>query len=269
MAIKYGNIMIDARGTGRRYGRIYRRKSDEWEDLYEQRVAVHLNTIRGTKTGAALIDSIVKRVTIRPLEKPKEVNAFARPADCRDALELLAEPVGCGPGMVWDLGTGFGSSSTIFFTPGTWTPGDPLMNKRYRSNDPGHRPDEILCHELVHAMRHTQGELDRRPMKDDFDRVDEFHAIMVANIYCSERGRPLRRNHHGGAAMQHDFATDAFRFYAWYNKLISKFVSDLPELARKLNRITCKWNPVREHYDYQDVLRRIALDRMTPRPGYY
>ena len=72
MAIKYGNIMIDARGTGRRYGRIYRRKSDEWEDLYEQRVAVHLNTIRGTKTGAALIDSIVKRVTIRPLEKPKD-----------------------------------------------------------------------------------------------------------------------------------------------------------------------------------------------------
>lgn len=268
MATKAGNITIDAKGSSWVYYFLYL-KEKSWVAHYEHRVAHLLNHIRSTKTGAAIIDSIVKPVTIRPLEHPFEVNAFAKARDCRDAIELLAEPVGCSPGAVWELGTGLGSRSTVYFTPGTYTPGDVLMNKRYKPDTIGKKPDEVLCHELVHAMRHTQGELDRTPMGDDFDKVDEFHAIMVANIYCSERGRPLRRNHHGSVPMQGDFATDSFRFYAWYNKLVSKFVSDLPALAQQLKDVPCAWNPVREHFEYQEVLREIAIDRATPRPGYW
>ena len=272
MATKAGNITIDARTTSWGSSFVYHMmyaKEKSWVAHYEHRVVGLLNAIRATRTGAAILDSVVKRVTIRPLENPFEVNAFASPRNCRNAIELLAEPVGCRPGAVWELGTGMGTASTIYFTPGTYSPGDPLMNKRYKHDVAGKKPDEVLCHELVHAMRHTQGELDRRPMGDGFDKVDEFHAIMVANIYCSERGRPLRRNHHGSAPMQHEFATDGFRFYAWYNKLVSKFVSDLPELARQLSRINCPWNPVREHFEYQQILADIAWDRQASRPGYY
>ena len=267
MPIKTGNITITARGTTGAYGKYYPKVAD-WVAHYEQRVVGHLGTISRSRTGAALIRAIAKPITIRPLKKPREVNAFARPDSCLDSIELFADAAVCGSTDILDMGTGMGSPSTVFYTPGTWTPGDRLMNKKYSPDAPGARPDEVLFHELVHAVRQGHGERDRTPMKDDFDRVDEFHAIMICNMYCSERARPLRRNHHGNKTMDTKFSSDAFVFYAWYSELVSKFVSDLPDLSRELKAVRCPFNPIREHFDYQEVLRQIEIDRMTPRAGY-
>lgn len=274
MAIKAGMITIDAKGTGRRYHKYYPKVAD-WVSHYEHRVALHLGTIRSSKVGAALLGSIQLPVTIAPLKKPKTVNAFAHAENCVDATQKGEPLIGCDDdGDDVDdegEGTGLGSPSTIRYTPGTWTRGDRLQNSKYSPDDPAARPDEVLCHELVHAMRHTRGELDRSRMRDSFGRMEEFQAILVCNIYCSERGRPLRRSHHGHEAMPREFATDAWRYLAWYHKEIRKFVFDHYELAKRLNRVSevnCPWNPVREHFNYRQLLRDILIDRSTPRPGY-
>ncbi len=261
-------ITISALGTRWLYSKYYPNQRD-WVAYYDQKVFELITSIRATRTGAALIDGIKKPIVIMPLdEDPLDVNAFASTHSCRNATQL-GEVASCSTKKTRVIGTGSGASSTIRFTPGTWTRGDKLQQREFSTDAPGARPEEVLVHELVHAMRHTVGEWDRTSLHDGFDRVDEFQAIMVCNIFCSERTRPLRRNHSSHEAMQREFAADPFRFYAWYNRHISKFVSDHPTLSSQLNRVRCPWNPIREHFDYQQVLSDIAVDRATPKPGYY
>jgi hypothetical protein len=268
MALKTGMITIDAKGTGALYQAYYPNLAD-WAHYYEQRVALYLGRIRATKTGAAVLDAIRRPITIAPLSNPTKVNAITSPTVCADATQVGQPLIGCRGAGLPPVGTGLGSRSTIHYTPGTWTRGDALQNRKYSPDAPGARPDEVLLHELVHGMRHTQGELDRSPMRDGFGRVDEFQAILVCNIYCSERGRPLRRNHHGHSPMPTEFATEAFRYLAWYHKEIRKFVFDHYDLAKQINRVGCPWNPIREHFNYRQLLRDILADRQQPRPGYW
>lgn len=259
-----GHITVEAPPTLAVYQRHY---GVDWQAHYQHRVRLYLNTIHGSKTGAAVIDAIVGSVTVRPLKNPSRDGASARPLYRMHATQMGERLVRCGDDPAPGIGSGLGSTSTVFFTPGVYTRGDALQ--KYSPDAPAGRPEEVLLHELVHAMRHTVGELDRSCMKDDYNRMDEFQAIMVCNIFCSERDRPLRRNHDSHDPMPRDFAADAFRFYATYNRPISKFVSDHPDLSRQLKKVPCAWNPIREHFDYQQVLREIAIDRATPRPGYY
>ncbi|MDQ3650097.1 MAG: hypothetical protein M3458_07470 [Acidobacteriota bacterium] len=66
---------------------------------------------------------------------------------------------------------------------------------------PGISPDETLFHELVHSLRRARtwttptNYLDHTPLTDGFDNIEEFYAVLVTNIYSSESGRTLRRDH--------------------------------------------------------------------------
>jgi hypothetical protein len=60
----------------------------------------------------------------------------------------------------------------------------------------GLKPDEILFHELVHAAADVIGARSRRTVGADYDDETEFMAILIANIYMSERhAAKLRKNH--------------------------------------------------------------------------
>src|SRR5258708_23434633 len=63
----------------------------------------------------------------------------------------------------------------------------------------GAQPDEILFHEMVHATRQMRGIFNPMPLGFLYDTEEEFFAILLANIYASETGRPidLRSDHHG------------------------------------------------------------------------
>jgi len=57
--------------------------------------------------------------------------------------------------------------------------------------------DSVLVHELVHAVRPDQfHELKNQPTKDKWSDLEEFFAVMVQNIYMSERGDEKVRGEH-------------------------------------------------------------------------
>ena len=61
------------------------------------------------------------------------------------------------PGMV---GTGKGSDVTIYFTP------DTRQKSGCNTGTYGSQPDEVLFHEMVHALRYMQGKSNAIPTEE-------------------------------------------------------------------------------------------------------
>jgi hypothetical protein len=135
------------------------------------------------------------------------------------------------------LGTGTGSDVCLYFTSQDY--------HWHQQNKPGGRPDEALLHELVHSLRMTLALTLCLAMGDDYDTVEEFHAILIANIYRSECGyQNLRANHFGKTNLAD---TDDTRFYARYRDQIDSFAAQpwMKDLCRSIALVACKFNPIR------------------------
>lgn len=91
-------------------------------------------------------------------------------------------------------GDGEGASPDISFSPDMWT-GSAMAG-------PGNAPDEVLYHELVHATRLMNGLLDTKPMNGQYDNQEELLAVMLTNIYQSEKGQTVFRGNHSNGTMQ-------------------------------------------------------------------
>jgi hypothetical protein len=97
------------------------------------------------------------------------------------------------------VGTGKGSDVTIYFTSDLFDPRNPC--------DPGDgnvatAADERLFHELIHALRAMNGQMNAVPTEKtarDYDTEEEFLAIVATNVYVSAAGGSfkLRADHHG------------------------------------------------------------------------
>jgi len=115
---------------------------------------------------------------------------------------------------------------------------------------PGDDAGEVLLHELVHALRQMSGLLDPYPMERGFDTQEEFFAVLVTNIYTSERGRFRQlRGDHGNLALvePQEWATDRE-----YRALTYAVVISQPSLVRRLARVRAPFNPFAGRYESID-----------------
>jgi hypothetical protein len=98
------------------------------------------------------------------------------------------------------LGTGEGANVTIHYYPLTW-----LMSTFQTGLVGNLMPDDVLVHEMVHALRMMSGLVLTMNMStlshtQRWGNTEEFYATLAANIYISERnsaggrGQPLRGN---------------------------------------------------------------------------
>jgi hypothetical protein len=176
---------------------------------YETGVTDSLDTIRGRATGRAVLQEIaaVSRRTVRILpylqDDEEDYNASARPDDDEAAtatgMPLLDKK---GKPLVGS-GTGEGSDVEIDFAPAMW--GLFSDGKGEAPTGPGSNPDEVLFHELVHASRDLRGLRYRLSVNGNLDNEEEYLAVVIGNIYSSERCRcqdNLRASHHGFAVLQ-------------------------------------------------------------------
>lgn len=108
------------------------------------------------------------------------------------------------------------------------------------------QPDEILVHELTHALRARRGVIDRRtvPKQSRYGTYEEFFAIVVANIYRSEIGRKgVRNDNHG--AMQLTFMSDKEFISTEKNRRhLRQFRRDHRQLFSDLKSVKAEFNPL-------------------------
>jgi hypothetical protein len=140
-----------------------------------------------------------------------------------------------------------GSNAVIRYTPDSFR-----RAHCYRSRDPQHRlrPDCVLVHELVHALRMMAGRMlhNTLPAEMNFGNVEEFFAVLIANIYRSECERPeALRNDHSGHFVPLT-QTDALVYYNSHATLIDQLCNDLPDFTRQISYVDCEFNPIRFAY---------------------
>jgi len=134
-------------------------------------------------------------------------------------------------------GTGRGTDSAIYFTSQDYIKTCGL---------PGGRSDEVLLHELVHALRMAWGTNLCLGMDDGFDTIEEFYAILITNIYRSECGyKTLRADHNGKEKLPDALANDA-AYYKRYKEKIDKLAQDYPVLCKTIAAVPSKFNPIRQ-----------------------
>jgi hypothetical protein len=123
-------------------------------------------------------------------------------------------------------------------------------------HSPGQRPDEILCHELLHAGRYLGGDFHKIPIPSmpDYDNEEEYFAVLVTNIYSSEKGRDftsLRKSHkmrYRPEMTQIEEKPFIFLTEDDNLRLITKFCKQHPVIAPMIAKATANFNPIRDYY---------------------
>jgi hypothetical protein len=154
---------------------------------YERQLRSILNTVKSTGTGKTVMGFFAlrsHRAWIVPPEglvcqvdagaQPVDfVAAFRRGMDLRDGVDGHLDPR-------HRHGSGVGTDSRIHFHPIHWSNSATTFTTA----------EEVIIHELFHAMRQAFGALRNTPMPD-FKTVEELYSIFVENMYANEKGLPL------------------------------------------------------------------------------
>ena len=112
--------------------------------------------------------------------------------------------------------------------------------------------DDVLFHELVHALRMMRGLMDLSKIRD-WDNIEDLNAIMLTNIYNSSNNRngDLRGDHGlpfrvlGNSPMYPTKQIDESLFYNLYSTDIDRLCLSLLDLCSGVARVSCRWNPLR------------------------
>lgn len=221
-------------------------------------VKPRLDQIQQRQTGSALLAEISASdwtVVIQPY-RGKGLNATSGQRTGHDDVSATARgaPVDrmSNPfGKRYDgrVGTGKGADAIVNFTPGMW--------KGAKMRKPSNAPDETLFHELVHASRQTRGVQDSSYVDNDYDDSEEYLAVVLTNIYMSEKGQLVMVGNHGTKPLQgperDNFINNSQHTLLAPQQLMQNFKDSQRAFYDALANLpaTIKWNPVRQHNEFR------------------
>jgi hypothetical protein len=222
---------------------------------YEDQVDNVVKTLTKRHTGWALLKTISdtgQTVSIEP-NPTKDQNSTTYAQNAQDAAGKGLEAETCMKDPKGsNEGTGKGTPSRITYSPWQWG------SVKGSNSNAGREPDEILFHELVHAMRYAAGKRNSCfASVSGFGEYEELVAVTVTNVYSSEIGRPLRRDHEGfdplpaKTKLFNDQAKrvevdlhDPQKFCNWFRKQLENFKKQHPWLTNRLAGYQhIAWNP--------------------------
>jgi hypothetical protein len=230
---------------------------------YEQTTLSILTQLLGFRTGNALIKEIwsinERGARISPWTDA-QVNADVNPVSWSDGT-LGMEPIRRSNGQaVGGFGSGRGSDALVRFSPHNWQDSCSYRGTGGQTTNlgpvvaPGVDRNSVLLHELVHAVRFMRGVFRRRAIPiarpgnfgnvpASFGDEEELIAVVVTNIYASERGLPLRQEHSAST-------TPLSNMHFWREPTITgvlrEFMRASPRLAAAMAAIQTDFNPIRE-----------------------
>jgi hypothetical protein len=195
---------------------------------YQSSIVEQLDKIWATWTGWTVLRAVIdsgNTVTIVPYtradaEKMGRNNAFAQATSRADATPRGFPLYAGGSGderfetAFFSSGTGGGSNSEVHLSLGG-RQALPTCSKTVRSAclppmfAQNRGPDDTLVHELVHSLREMRGQFTLFPTRTKgYDNEEEYFAVLIQNIYASEKGLTIfRRDHLGYAAQQRSLSS--------------------------------------------------------------
>jgi hypothetical protein len=250
------NVFVDGSSLAKA-GRSRSKTSGHTPEEYETSVRNTLGQIQGTKSGRALIRAMTRVAGKKCVIVP-------------DPTSTAKDP------NAWAEQERYGSS--VHFTPWIFTE----FLKRHRSglNRVGFSGDEIIFHEMVHALREMSRLMLSNYLGSSYDDIEEFIAILVANIYISEKNDAdpgpdefLRADHRLGHALDDKVRERDTQSISVGSKdpsgeflglsidetgprgkvlstgknrdWVAKLIAQQPDFCRDLADIDCTFNPVR------------------------
>jgi hypothetical protein len=161
----------------------------------------------------------------------------------------------------------------IRFSPATFTFSITLFGYTFRDPRqlyPGMAVDEVLLHEMVHAVNALGPGMNLHKPKGKmavYDTYDDFYAIMATNIYESEKGKSpssLRDTHALTVQGMQDWEaiSEIFLFMDGHFQWVKKFCEQNNHFAHMLARSQARFNPLRSYF----LIVREADDYEWPAP---
>lgn len=214
---------------------------------YTNKVHEHLRWVERVKTGKILLNAIKyhnKPVTIIPYTGG-----------------------GCNATGGWNIVNGV-QVPGIAYSPDTFSIHGACSATR-SPNNRGLYWDEILFHELVHVFRYVSGKWNRNPLSSglyNYTNSEEFNAVVLSNIYISDRTNKiksgLRGGHWGFSGLSTDF-DESFEFFSTSTLtfgLIEKLCQDNPGLTKKIAKdlANTKFNPLAAYYKDKEKAKRLS-----------
>lgn len=197
-------------------------------EIHENSIRKELNMIRRMKSGHALFREIARGpdlLAILPyihwdFKEYDKMNSSARPLPDGGVLILHTK-------YMW------GPTGTSGFS------------------GPGLNPDEVLYHELVHATRELKGIRSKRPVNRNYDNEEEYLAVVITNIYLSEKWGGtswLRSGHDAGTRLIAPglFLENSEGIDYPPRELIKAFRGAQHAFYMDLARIDAPFNPIRQ-----------------------
>jgi hypothetical protein len=117
---------------------------------------------------------------------------------------------------------------------------------------PGAGPDDLLYHEMVHGSRMMRGVADSTKVDKGYDNVEEYIAVVLANIFMAEKKQQQLRSGHESfevLANPKKFLDNNQHVNMSPRQLLRQFSNDQQDFFRRLACIPERkawWNPVRE-----------------------
>jgi len=214
-------------------------------DSYELRVLEILRKITtGSSVGRLLITLInASPRTLRIVPVGLNQSKYTR------ALPVACLPTACAGGA---------TDSLLRFEPIAWG------NTPTATIDPGKhfRSDDVLLHEMFHALRQMRGLFAATPMGEAFHFVEEFYAIMVTNMYVSEVGRPesRRADHLLPFDRLYEKPTGPFvdtdvDFFIRHKAEVDAMIKQMPDFCAPLGEINnpLPWNPIKKAWNHEKL----------------
>jgi hypothetical protein len=229
-----------------------KRNRDNWEKSVDSIITTLSKRVSSWAVMKALSDS-GHTLTIVP-NPVVECNATTFPKSAQDAARKGAEAEHCSKAVKGDnAGTGKGTNSKIVFSPGPFA-----KNGMCSAKGAGRDADEILFHEITHAMRYATGQRNAC-FSTPFGYADyeEFVAVLFTNVYSSETSRTLRKDHQGYEKMPATTSLfnskaekeqvnlhDAAAFCKWFRPKLENVAKYQQTLAKRIADCRhIRWNP--------------------------
>ena len=217
---------------------------------YTRKVNEHLTWIYRTKVGKILLDSI---------------RFHGLPVEIRPYTQANCNAVGGGETPVGGAFRGF-----VAYSPDTFSLHG-ACSATHSAPNRGLLWDEVLFHEMVHVFRNVSGKWNKQGLTGGlyrYDDTEEFFAVMVTNIYISDRSNKiktgLRRDHQTLNPLELDFAAP-FGFFASGNQtfsLVKQFVNDNHGFSVMVAHVDAPFNPIADFMVDADRAERISRNAL-------